>query len=79
VKIYSATPNTNLLTVKASGNSQSGIKRVELWIDGSERAQAFSDQLHATVTVAPGTHHVTLIAVDLYDKFVKQAITVTIL
>jgi hypothetical protein len=78
VKICSATPHTNSLAVKASGNSPSGVKRVELWIDGSKRAQAFSDQLHTTVTVAPGTHRVTLVAVDLYDKLAKHAITVTI-
>jgi hypothetical protein len=78
VKICSATPHTDSLTVKASGNSQSGVKRVELWIDGFKRAQAFSDQLRATVAVVPGTHRVTLVAVDLYDKLAKEAITVTI-
>ena len=78
VKICSATPDTNSLTVKASGNSPSGVKRVELWIDGTKRTQAFSDQLGATVAVAAGTHRVTLVAVDLYDKLAKQAFTVTI-
>jgi hypothetical protein len=78
VKICSATPGTNSLTVKASGNSQSGVKRVELWIDGTKRAQAFSDQLRATVSVAAGEHQVTLVAIDLYDKLAKQAIMVTI-
>jgi hypothetical protein len=78
VKICSATPHTNSLTVKASGNSPAGVKRVELWIDGSKHAQAFGDQLRATVAVAPGMHRVTLVAVDLYDKLAKHAITVTI-
>ena len=36
------------------GNSPLGVKRVELWVDGSKRAQAFSDQLRATVAVAAG-------------------------
>jgi hypothetical protein len=78
VKICSATPGTNSLTVKAAGNSPSGVKRVELWIDGTKRTQAFSDQFLATVAVASGEHRVTLVAVDLYDTLAKQAITVTV-
>jgi FG-GAP-like repeat len=78
VKICSATTGTDSLTVKASGNSPSGVKRVELWIDGTKRTQAFSDQLGATVAVAAGMHCVTLVAVDLYDKLAKEEINVTI-
>jgi hypothetical protein len=78
VKFCSATPHTDSLTVRGSGNSPAGVKRVELWIDGKKRAQTFSDQLHATVAVSAGKHRVTLVGVDLYDKLAKQPIFVTI-
>ncbi|HEY6304890.1 MAG TPA: VCBS repeat-containing protein [Candidatus Angelobacter sp.] len=78
VKICSATTATGLISVKAGGNSPNGVKRVELWIDGSKRTQAFSDQLHATVGVPAGTHQVTIVGVDLYDTLVKKTIAVSV-
>ena len=78
VKFCSAATGINVLSVKASGNSPNGVKRVELWIDGSKRAQAFSDQLKARVGVAAGKHTVTVVGVDLYDKIVKKTITVSV-
>jgi hypothetical protein len=78
VKICSATAATRLISVKTSGNSPNGVKRVELWIDGAKRTQAFSDQLHATVSVSSGTHQVTIVGVDLYDTLVKKTITVSV-
>jgi hypothetical protein len=58
-------------TVSAGGNSPAGVKRMELWVDGIKRAQNFSDQLRATISVTPGTHRVTVVGVDLYDSLVK--------
>ena len=78
VHICAAPTATNSLTVKAAGNSPNGVKRVELWIDGTKRTQAFSDQLNATVSVAAGKHSVTVVGVDLYDALVKKIITVTV-
>ncbi|HEY1528085.1 MAG TPA: VCBS repeat-containing protein [Candidatus Angelobacter sp.] len=78
VHICAAPTATNSLTLKAAGNSPNGVKRVELWIDGSKRAQAFSDQLNAKVAVAAGSHSVTVVGVDLYDKLVKKTITVSV-
>jgi len=78
VKFCSAATGINSLTVRASGNSPNGVKRVELWIDGSKRAQAFSDQLSAKVGVAAGKHNVTVVGVDLYDALVKKTITVSV-
>jgi hypothetical protein len=63
-------------TVKASGNSPAGVKRVELWVDGVKRAQNFSDQLRATVALTLGTHRLTVVGVDLFDSLVKNTITV---
>ncbi|HET8666445.1 MAG TPA: VCBS repeat-containing protein [Terriglobales bacterium] len=78
VRFCSASTATNLISVKASGNSRNGVKRVELWIDGRKRAQAFDDQLRATVPVAAGSHRVTAIAVDLYDSLAKKTLTVSV-
>lgn len=78
VKFCSATPGTNSLSVSASGNSPNGVKRVELWIDGVKRTQAFSDQLRAKVGVSAGKHQVTVVGADLYDAVVKKTISVTV-
>jgi hypothetical protein len=78
VKICSTTTAIGQVSVKASGNSPNGVKRVELWIDGSKRTQAFSDQLHATVGVSPGNHQLTIVGVDLYDTLVKKTISVSV-
>lgn len=63
-------------TVSASGNSPAGVKRLELWVDGVKRAQSFSDQLRATISVSLGTHRVTVVGVDQFDGLVKTPITV---
>jgi FG-GAP-like repeat len=64
------TPSTTLssttFTVKASGNSPVGIKRLELWVDGVKRAQALNDQLLTTLALKKGTHQLTVMAVDQY-------------
>lgn len=54
------------------------FKRLELWVDGKKLTQAFNDQINARVSVAAGTHRVTIVAVDLYDAIVKNAMTVTV-
>jgi hypothetical protein len=78
VKICSAGAAINQISIKASGNSPNGVKRVELWVDGVKRTQAFSDQLRATVGATPGTHRVAGVGVDLYDALVKDTIMVTV-
>jgi hypothetical protein len=52
------------------------VKRVELWVDGVKRAQGINDQLRATIHLSPGTHHLTVVGVDLYDSLVKKPIVV---
>ncbi len=78
VKICSESTAINQISIKASGNSPNGVKRVELWVDGTKRTQDFSDQLHATVSASPGNHQVTIVGVDLYDTLVKKTITVSV-
>jgi hypothetical protein len=76
VKFCSATTTTGKISVSASGNSSAGVKRIELWVDGVKKTQAFSDQLHATVNAATGNHQVTAVGADLYDALAKTTVTV---
>jgi hypothetical protein len=78
VKVCSVATAINQISVRASGNSPNGVKRVELWVDGVKRTQNFSDQLHATVATTPGSHHVTVVGVDLYDTLVKETTIVSV-
>lgn len=65
-------------TVKASGNSPLGIKRLELWVDGTKRAQLLNDQLLKTLTLTAGTHQITVVAVDQYTGISKTTRSVTV-
>jgi hypothetical protein len=78
VKFCSVSTAINRISVQASGNSPNGVKRVELWVDGIKRTQAFSDQLNATVSASPGTHRVVVVGVDLYDSLVKQSLSLNV-
>lgn len=76
------TPGTSTssttFTVKASGNSPVGIKRVELWVDGHKVAQTLNDQLRKTLTLTKGTHQITVVAVDKYIGFSKNTRSVNV-
>jgi hypothetical protein len=76
------TPGSNTssttFTVKASGNSPLGIKRLELWVDGTKRAQILNDQLLKTLTLSAGTHRITIVAVDQYTGIAKTTRSVTV-
>jgi hypothetical protein len=63
--------NSTTFTVKASGNSPVGIKRLELWVDGAKRAQTLNDQLLTTLALKKGTHQLTVVAVDEYIGIAK--------
>lgn len=66
------------LTVKGSGNSPAGVKRMELWVDGKKRFEEWSDQLLATISLAPGRHRIVVQAVDQDDSFAPKVIEVTV-
>lgn len=66
------------LTVTGSGNSPAGVKRMELWVDGTKRFQEWNDQLRATVSLSKGKHRVVVQAVDQDDSFSPTAIFVTV-
>jgi hypothetical protein len=73
-----STTSSTTFTVKASGNSPVGIKRVELWVDGHKLAQALNDQLRKTLTLSKGTHQITVVAVDKYIGFAKSTRSVNV-
>jgi hypothetical protein len=82
VRICSPRANATVesrVTVAASGNSPAGVKRVELWADGVKRAQSINDQLRVTIHLSPGTHHLTVVGIDLYDSLAKKTIVVFVL
>jgi hypothetical protein len=72
------TTSSTTFTVKASGNSPVGIQRLELWVDGTKRAQILNDQLLKTLTLTVGTHQITIVAVDRYIGISKTTRTVTV-
>jgi hypothetical protein len=65
------------LTVKGSGNSPAGVKRMELWVDGQKRFEEWNDQLRTTISLTPGRHRIVVQAVDQDDSFSPKAIEVT--
>lgn len=80
-KTCSPAPNATVgttLTVKGSGNSPAGVKRMELWVDGTKRFEEWSDQLLATISLARGKHRITVQAVDQDDSFAPNIIFVTV-
>lgn len=76
------TPGTSTssttFTVRASGNSPVGIQRLELWVDGTKRAQILNDQLLKTLTLSAGTHSITIVAVDRYKGTSKTTRSVSV-
>jgi hypothetical protein len=66
------------VTVRGSGNSPAGIKRLEIWIDGTKRGQRWSDQIAETFTLSAGKHVVTVVAVDQYVGTAKSTSTITV-
>jgi hypothetical protein len=67
----SATSTPGTYVVRASGNSQVGIKRLELWIDGTKKYEVLNDQMQYRVALPPGTHHLVAVAVDKYIGYSK--------
>jgi hypothetical protein len=66
-KICSPTGTTaSTFILRASGNSPSGIKRLEVWIDGVKRYQRWNDQLAKSFTLSSGQHRIAVVAVDKY-------------
>ncbi len=64
--------------VKASGNSPAGVQRLEVWIDGVKKAQAWTDQIAKKFTLTPGSHRIAVIAVDKYEGSAETVVNVTV-
>ncbi len=65
-------------TVKGSGNSPVGVRRVELWVDGKKKYDSPDDQLRKTITLASGSHRLVVVAVDQYGATAKVTKYVTV-
>ncbi|HEY2391585.1 MAG TPA: FG-GAP-like repeat-containing protein [Candidatus Angelobacter sp.] len=81
VNICSPANNANVpasFTVLASGNAPAGIKRLEIWVDGTKRAETLNDQFRGTITLTPGSHRLTVVGVDQFDALFKKPITLNV-
>jgi hypothetical protein len=54
------------------------LNRIELWIDGSKRAQVFTDRLHISLPISNGTHSAGFIEVGASGLFIKKKVTFTV-
>jgi hypothetical protein len=66
------------LSVRGSGNSPAGVKRMELWVDGKKRFEEWNDQLLATISLTRGRHQIIVQAIDQDDSFSPTPIFVTV-
>jgi hypothetical protein len=80
-KICVPAPNgnvTNPITVRGAGNSPIGVKRLEIWVDGVKLTEELNDQIAKQITLSPGMHSLSVVAVDQYlgDATVTENINV---
>lgn len=64
--------------VTASGNSPAGIARLEIWVDGAKKYEKWNDQVNKRITLASGSHRVTVVAVDMYKGTAKTSVTINV-
>jgi hypothetical protein len=57
---------TNPITVRAAGNSPIGVRRMEIWVDGTKLNQELNSQIAKQITLSSGTHNLSVVAVDQY-------------
>jgi hypothetical protein len=66
------------ILLKGSGNSPAGVQRMEIFVDGVKKTEAWADQIARQIILSAGTHTVTLIAVDQYKGTASTRVTVTV-
>jgi hypothetical protein len=64
--------------VRGSGNSPAGVQRLEIWVDGVKKYQRWNDQISKRLTLAAGSHRITMVAVDRYKGAGKTSVTVNV-
>jgi hypothetical protein len=69
---------TSPVLVTASGNSPAGIVRLEVWVDGVKKYQKWNDQLNKRISIASGSHRLTVVAVDMYEGTSKTSVTIDV-
>ncbi len=57
---------SNPITVRGAGNAPIGVKRLEIWVDGKKLNEELNDQIAKQITLSPGMHSLSLVAVDQY-------------
>ena len=73
-----STTSSTSVSFLASGNSPVGVKRLELWVDGTKRYEVLNDQLKKTLTLSTGSHQITVVAVDKLVGISKTTKTITV-
>ena len=69
---------SNPITVRAAGNSPIGVKRMEIWADGKKVNQELNNQIAKLVTLSPGVHSLTVVAVDEYLGYASVTEKITV-
>ena len=69
---------TSPVLVRAAGNSPLGVKRLEIWVDGVKQYQKLGDQLAHKLTLSPGSHRLTVVAVDKYSGTSSKVETINV-
>jgi hypothetical protein len=72
-----ATTSSKTVRFRASAHAATQpANRIELWVDGHKKFQAFNDLLDHTLTLTSGTHTVSAIEVDAAGGIIKSPITI---
>ena len=64
--------------VKASGNSPAGVKRLEIWVDGVQKHDKWSDQVNKRIALSPGRHRIAVVAIDKHVGRASAAVYVNV-
>lgn len=64
--------------VKASGNSPAGVKRMEVWVDGTKKYEKWNDQINKRIAMSAGRHRIAVVAVDKYVGHATAAVYVNV-
>ena len=67
-----------VVVVRGAGNSPLGIRRLEIWMDGNKVAEELNSQIKKVISVTPGRHDLTLVAVDQYLGYSSTTIRIVV-
>jgi len=79
--VCSPAPNQTVnstFPVRAAANGPLDILRIEEWVDGKKRYQNLSNQVRNNLTLAAGTHSLSIVSVDVLGGIQKNKFSVTV-